>query len=261
MSSQTQSTEEKSGTSLFKRVLPLAAIALAVGLFFATGANKLLSFDQIALNYSALRDLVAANPVISILGLIGIYALATALSFPAAWLLTVAAGLVFGWVQGTLYVVIGATLGAATLYLICRYALADFFEKKAGPFLTRMAEGFKRDAVSYMLFLRLAPVLPFTVVNVVPAILGVPFITFVWTTFVGIIPGVIAYSFAGEGLRSIVDERAAACAANTAPCGEPLGAGDLVTTEMLVAFVLLAAVSLLPIVLKRLGFGNPGNQQ
>jgi uncharacterized membrane protein YdjX (TVP38/TMEM64 family) len=114
-----------------------------------------------------------------------------------------------------------------------------------------MAEGFRSDAVSYMLFLRLAPVFPFILVNVVPAILGVPFVTYLWTTFVGIIPGVLAYTFAGEGLRSIVHDRAAACAANVPPCGTPLTAGDLLTPQIGIAFALLAMVSLIPIVVKR----------
>lgn len=115
-----------------------------------------------------------------------------------------------------------------------------------------MGKGFREDATSYMLFLRLAPVFPFTLINVVPAILGVRLSTFAWTTFVGIIPGVTAYAFAGEGLRSIVSERAAACAIDQPPCGTALSPADLVTKEILIAFALLGVVSLLPVVLKRL---------
>jgi uncharacterized membrane protein YdjX (TVP38/TMEM64 family) len=188
-----------------------------------------------------------------------IYAGATAVSFPAAWLLTVAFGLVFGWITASLIVVVGATAGAAILFWVARHGLADFFRHRAGNVMNKMAAGFREDATSYMLFLRLAPVFPFTLVNVVPAILNVSFSTFLWTTFVGIIPGVIAYSYAGEGLRSIVGERAAACAADIAPCGEALSPGDLVTREILIAFILLGIVSLIPVVLRRLRASKSGN--
>lgn len=234
----------------WQKFLPLAFLALAIGLFFVSGLHNKISFDAIALQYGALTGWVDSQPVVAVLATIAIYALATAISFPAGWLLTVAIGLIFGWAIGAAAVVVGATIGASALYFATRIALADFFRARAGNMFNRMAEGFRADAVSYMLFLRLAPVFPFTLVNVVPAILGVPFRIFFFTTAVGIIPGTIAYAFAGEGLRSIVAERAAACVANIAPCGEALTPGDIVTPEILTAFALLAGVSLLPVVLK-----------
>lgn len=238
--------------NIIKRLLPLGILVAVVIGFFATGLHKQLSFDQIAINYGLLTGFVAEQPILSALAMVAIYALATALSFPAAWLFTVSAGLVFGWATGGFLVVFGATLGACALYLTARYALADFFKQRAGGVLTKMADGFRDDATSYMLFLRLAPIFPFALVNVVPGILGVRLTTFAWTTFVGIIPGVIAYAFAGEGLRSIVAERADACAAGVAPCGQALTPGDLVTPQILIAFALLGTVSLMPVVLKRL---------
>jgi len=242
-----------------KRFIPLIVLLLAIVAFFGSGVHRQLDFDQIATHYASLQAYVTANPVISILVAMLIYTGATALSFPAAWLLTVTIALIFGWITTSLIVLISATIGASILFLVARYALEGFFKQRAGNVLNKMAKGFREDAVSYMLFLRMAPIFPFTLVNVVPAILGVPFITFFWTTFVGIIPGVVAYSYAGEGLRSIVAERAEACAAGIAPCGEPLTPGDLVTTQILIAFVLLAIVSLIPVLLKRLRGSKSGN--
>lgn len=256
MIDMTQSANSSSGSAAakktLKRLLPLGILVAVVIGFFATGLHKQLSFDQIAINYGQLTGFVAEQPVLSALAMLAVYTVATAVSFPAAWLFTVTAGLIFGWALGGLIVVFGATLGACILYLAARYALADFFKQRAGGVLTKMADGFRDDAKSYMLFLRLAPIFPFALVNVVPGILGVPLLTFAWTTFVGIIPGVIAYAFAGEGLRSIVAERATACAANIAPCGEALTPGDLVTPQILIAFALLGTVSLMPVVIKRL---------
>lgn len=238
--------------SLFRRLMPLAVLAVLVVGFFASGLHNQISFDELALRYAELTGFVEANLPLALLAAAGLYALAVAAAFPAAWLLTVGYGLVFGWALGTAAVVVGATVGASILFIVAGSLLADFYRKKAGGRLNAMAEGFRSDEASYMLFLRLAPVFPFVLVNVVPAILGVRFTTFVWTTAVGIIPGAIAYAFAGEGLRSIIGERAAACAAEVAPCGEALTPGQIVTPQILIAFSLLAVVSLIPVVLKRL---------
>lgn len=235
-----------------KRGLPLAVLALLVVGFFASGLHTTISFDELARRYGALTGFVNSNLPAALLVAVGLYALAVSAAFPAAWLLTVAYGLVFGWALGAGAVVLGASVGASILFFVAGSLLADFFRARAGDRLNAMAEGFRADAANYMLFLRLAPVFPFLLVNVVPAILGVPFRTFLWTTAIGIIPGSIAYAYAGEGLRSIIGERAEACAANVAPCGEPLTPGDIVTPQILIAFFLLAVVSLLPVVLKRL---------
>lgn len=242
------------------RWLPLAVLVVAIVVFFASGVQNQFDFDMIAMRYADLSALVHESPVMAIIAVIVLYALATMLSFPAAWLLTVAAGLVLGWWMATIGVVIGATLGASVLFFAARAALADFFKAKAGKTIGTMAQGFREDAVSYMLFLRLAPIFPFTLVNVVPAILGVPFKIFAATTAVGIIPGVIAYTFAGEGLRSIVSERAQACKAGIAPCGTGLSPSDLITTQILIAFALMGIVSLIPVVLKRIRKKRQGDK-
>lgn len=241
-----------SKTGPLKRLLPLALLILALVAFFASGLQRMLNFDAIAVNYGLLASWVAAQPVFATLAAFGMYTIATTLSFPAAWILTVAIGLVFGWFWAALIVIAGATLGATLLFLAAKLAFADFFRARAGGWIKTMANGFREDAVAYMFFLRLAPVVPFALVNVVPAILGVPLRIFVFTTAIGIIPGVLAYSLAGEGLRSLVVTRAAACAQNVAPCGAPLTPGNLVTPQILIALGVLGLVSLMPVVLKRL---------
>lgn len=234
------------------KLLPLILVLAVVAVFFAAGPEQFLSFDGVALRYNALSDQVAAMPLAAAGVAIAIYFLVTAFSFPAAWLVTVVYGLIFGWALATVYVVIGATLGAGVLYLITRFALADFFRQRAGRTLNRMAKGFQRDAFSYLLFLRLVPAFPFTLVNVVPAILGVPFSVFMVTTAIGIVPGTFAFAYAGEGLRSIVSARAEACMAGLPPCGAPLSPGELVTRETIIAFGVLGIVSLMPVLIRRL---------
>jgi uncharacterized membrane protein YdjX (TVP38/TMEM64 family) len=229
----------------------LAVIVGLVILFFALGFKDHLGIDALARRYAEIEGWRASHPIGSAALAILLYAGVTAIALPAGALLTVAIGVVFGWALGASIVVIGATIGAIILFLAARTALEPFFRARAGKFLTRFADGFRSDAASYLLFLRLVPLMPFWLLNVIPALLGVKLTTFAWTTLAGIVPGTIAYAYAGEGLRSIVAERAAACEANIAPCGTPFAVGDLVTREILIAMVLLALVALLPVVLKR----------
>ncbi len=238
-------------SSLIKCWLPVILLLAVLAGFFASGLNQRLTLDELALNYAGLSAFVAENTVVAVLATTVLYLVAVAASFPAAWLLTVAVGVVFGWVVGTGIVVVGATLGASVLFLAARSLLADFYRAKAGVRLQLMAEGFRGNAVNYMLFLRLAPVFPFLLVNVVPAVLGLRFSTYFWTTAVGIIPGTIVYAYAGEGLRSLISIRAEACIAGLPPCGEAFLAADVITPEMLIAFTLLALLSLLPVLVKR----------
>ncbi len=240
-----------SRSSLMKRWLPVIILLAVLAGFFASGLNQRLTLDELALNYAGLSAFVAENTVVAVLVTTVLYLVAVAASFPAAWLLTVAIGMVFGWVAGAGTVVVGATLGASVLFLAARSLLAGFYRDKAGVRLKLMADGFNGNAVNYMLFLRLAPVFPFLLVNVVPAILGLRFSTYLWTTAVGIIPGTIVYAYAGEGLRSIISDRAEACVAGSPPCGQAFSASDIVTLEMLIAFTLLALLSLLPVLVKR----------
>ena len=235
-----------------KRWFPLALLLGFLGAFFLSGLHERLTLDELALRYTDLNVFIHENYLAATIVSIGLYMLITASSIPIALLLSVSIGMMFGWAFGTFIIVVGATLGAGILYFIARSLARDFFTRRAGKFLNVMAEGFRKNAVSYMLFLRLAAIFPFSVVNVVPAVLGVSFPVYFWTTALGIIPGTLAYAYAGEGLRSIIAERAQACANNVAPCGTPLSASDIITKEMLIAFILLSLVSLLPVVLQKL---------
>ncbi len=234
-----------------KRLLPIVILlAIIIGVF-VSGAHKALDFDRVALVYADLTDYISAYPLVAILIALMIYILATAISLPISWLLSVSIGLIFGWEIGSLIVIFGATIGATLLFLSARYAFADFFKKRSKGFIEKMARGFVNGAASYLLFLRLVPLFPFTLVNIVPAILGVRLYTFVWTTFVGIMPGAIAYTYAGEGLRSIIEVRVLACKQNIAPCGQALSPSDFITKEILVAFFLLGLISLIPVLFNK----------
>ncbi|RUT28227.1 TVP38/TMEM64 family protein [Arsenicitalea aurantiaca] len=244
--------EDKATVPGWRRWLPIGLLLAALALAIIFRVDRLLDFDALSLRYAGLERFVADEPMLAIALGLGLYALVTALSIPGAWILSVLMGLVFGWLTASIVVVIGATLGASALFFAARSALAAHFRARAGGWVKRFADGLKGDAASYLLFLRLTPVVPFTLLNILPGIVGIPYRVFVWTTAVGIAPATIAYAFAGEGLRSIITERAEACAQGVAPCGTGLDASRLVTPQILIAFSILAVVSLLPVLLKRL---------
>ena len=118
-----------------------------------------------------------------------IYAIAIALSIPGWGDSPMAGGFLFGIVAATLYAVVAATLGATIVFLIAKTALGDTLRQRAGPAMRRMEAGFRENALNYLLFVRLIPVFPFWLVNLVSAFLGVPLRTYVVATAVGIIPG------------------------------------------------------------------------
>lgn len=196
----------RSGPPLWRRLLPFALlIALSVGAFLYCRSEG-WDLDTVAENRAWLMAQVHAEPLLSGLALFAIYFLCTALSLPFGSLLSVVAGFLFGTLVATIWVVLGATLGSIAVFLAARGALHDTLAARAGPWLKRMERGFKQDALSYLLVLRLLPIFPFWLVNLVPALLGVRLRIFVLATALGIIPGTVVFSSLGGGLGAVMDQ-------------------------------------------------------
>jgi uncharacterized membrane protein YdjX (TVP38/TMEM64 family) len=224
----------------WKKLLPLAVLVAGIAAFFGLGLNKYLTFDQLRQHRGELMAFVAGMPVKAVLLFVAAYAVATAFSLPGGALLTLTGGFLFGIWQGTAAVVVGATLGATALFLAARSALGDSLKSKAGPWLAKLEAGFKEDALSYLLVLRLVPAFPFFVVNLVPAFLGVPLGTFVLATFLGIIPGTFVFASIGAGLGSLFDSM------------QEFSLKGALTPQVVTALVGLAVLALIPVVYKRL---------
>ncbi len=242
-----------------KRLLPLIVLLAVPVLAYVSGAYRLLSFEVLAQYYATLKVWIGAHYLWALIGYIVFYAAATALSLPAGLVITVAGGLFFGWAVGGPATVIGATIGATLLFKVAQTSLGAGLVAQAGPWLEKLSEGFKKDAFSYLLFLRLVPAFPFVIVNLVPAILGMRFWPYVAATFIGIIPGTLTFSYLGTGLESVIQAATAsyqACLAGksdaeAAACHLSVDIGRLVTPQIVIALCALAAVSLLPVLYKR----------
>lgn len=242
--------------AMLKRYGPLIVVVGAMALAFSMGWHRELTLENIVRQRDWFHGFIAGHGALSVLAYIVVYALAVALSLPGGLILTVSGGLLFGWLVGGLAAVTAATIGATIVFLIARSAVGEGLSQRAGPWLAKLSDGFRQEAFSYMLFLRLVPAFPFWFVNIAPAVLGVPLKTYVIGTILGIIPATFAFASAGAGLDSIIlaaKNEYAACVSQkgASACTMTIHAGSLITKELLLALGLLGLVALIPIVLKR----------
>lgn len=217
------------------RFWPLLVLAALAGLAYALGLQHYLSFAVFGRQQSALRDFVASHPVQAPAAYITLYAAVVALSIPGAVVLSVGAGVLFGTAAGSAYAVVGACAGAVMVFLAARYALAGFLEKRAGLLLDRVRPGLQRDGFSYLLALRLLPIVPFWLVNLAPAFAGMRLAPYAAATALGVIPATIVFVSLGSSF------------------GDALSAGQrpdlsvIFQPSVLLPLVGLAVLALLPI--------------
>lgn len=223
-----------------RRFLPIAAIGAGIAAAFALGAGDYLTFDALRENHHMLMAFVEERGALAITAFVGIYILVTALSLPGGAVLSIAGGFLFGTLLGTAYIVIGATIGAVGIFLAARTALGDALRAKAGPWLAKMEAGFQENALSYLLVLRLIPLFPFFVVNLVPAFLGVRLKIFTIGTAIGIVPGAFVFASVGAGFGSVFDSM------------QEFSPISVLTPEVVLALVGLSVLSLLPLAYKKI---------
>jgi len=221
-----------------KRLLPVVALAVFIVAAFAFHLDRYLSLDFLRQNRAQLSAYVAEHGLAASLGYVTAYVGVVALSLPGAAIMTLAGGFLFGVLVGATLTVIGATLGATLLFLVARSAVGDSLRKRAGPFLARMAEGFSKNAFSYLLFLRLVPAFPFWAVNLAAALLGMRLAPFVVATGLGIIPATVVYSAFGAGLGQVFDT------------GGEVNLKSVFSPTLIAALVGLGLLSLVPVLLR-----------
>ena len=243
-----------SGSVLLRRVLPLVAVvALAAAVTWAAGRGS-LSLEALIRHRSVIDAIVHDHAAAAVLAYIGIYIVTVSLSVPGATFLTLTGGFLFGLWLGAAASAIGATIGATVIFLVARTALGRPLLACAGPRASELARGFRADAFSYLLFLRLVPAFPFFLVNLVPAFAGVRLGPFVAATALGVIPASIVYSLAGTGLDSVIAAQQKAhadcLAAGTGHCRLAFDARDALTPQLVSALVALGLLALLPVLVR-----------
>lgn len=208
-------------------ILPLFVVVLAA-LYFTTNIGEQLDFERLQAEKDNLLEYVEAHRFIAAAAFFLIYTAGVALSLPFATVMTLLGGFLFGLVWGALLVIGAATMGASIVFLIARSSVGHTLRERAGPLYHKISKNMEDNAVGYMLFMRLVPLFPFFLVNIVPALFNVRLRSFMVTTLVGIAPGTIVYVNVGRQL------------------GEIDGLSGLISVETLTAFTLLGFVALTP---------------
>ena len=227
-------TSPQNGISA-RRLVPLGLLVAAGIAFVVLGGHHYLTFAALAENRDWLCSLVQRWGFVAAVLYVAVYAGLVALSVPGAAVLTIAGGFLFGTWLGALYAVVGATLGATGIFLAARAGLGGL-ARRAGPLIGKLEAGFRANAFNYLLALRLFFIVPFWLVNLVPALVGVRLSTFILATFFGIIPGTFVYASLGNGLGSVV--------------GEP-GLAVLLRLNVLGPIIGLVILALIPVGYKR----------
>jgi len=229
---QEDNSQQKQGNAKKIGLLALLAV-VAFGGYWLLGDR--LSFEYLATQESALREYRQNYPFWAAIVAIAVYVAVAGFSLPGAAVLTLACGWYFGFWQGLLVVSFGSTGGATMAFLMTRYILQDWVQRKFAKRLESINEAFDREGAFYLFTLRLIPAVPFFVINAVMGLTKIRAITFWWVSQIGMLPGTAAYVYAGStvpSLKQLAEE----------------GVGKVISWQLLLAFVILG---LLPLVIKR----------
>jgi uncharacterized membrane protein YdjX (TVP38/TMEM64 family) len=207
----------------------LAVLAALMAAAYGFGVADLLSIEAVQERRAELLSAVEARPLLAAAAFMLAYAAVVALSLPAASIMTLLGGFLFGTLLGGTLAVLAATVGATVVFLVARSSFGGALRARAGPLAGRVSQNIRGNAFEYLLALRVAPVFPFFVVNILPALFDVRLRTFVLATLIGIIPGTFVYAYLGRELGTIS------------------GLDDLLSTKILLAFGLLGLIALLPV--------------
>lgn len=224
-----------------RRLLPLLAL-LIVAVAGGVLMRDHLSFETLRANRDALVAFRDANMLAAVVVFIAAYVAIVAFSLPGAAIASLTGGFLFGLFPGVLYNVTAATLGAAVVFLVVRAGLAEGLKARIDATdgaVKRLSDGIRANEVPVLLGMRLVPVVPFFLANLVAAMLGVALSRFLWTTFVGIIPGGLVFSSVGAGLGEVFAR------------GESPDLGVILEPHILLPLLGLAALAMLPAVLGR----------
>jgi uncharacterized membrane protein YdjX (TVP38/TMEM64 family) len=228
------------GLDLARRFGPLAVLVAALIAVWASGLTHDLSLHMLRARREALEAAVHAHPLLALASYVSIYVLVVALSLPAALVMTLTGGLLFGAWIGGFAAAVSCTLGAAIIFIICRTAVGDSLRRRAGSTVARIEEGVRRDAFSYVVTLRLIPIMPFWLANLALGFVDIPLGVFVTASFIGILPVSVIYAGLGSNLNLLF-------ARHQRP--------DLhlvMRPEVLAPLIGLAILALTPILLRRL---------
>lgn len=189
--------------TLIKRLLIVLAGILAVFLFYYFDLKQYLTLPYIKESQESLQQLYLENRLTVISAYMAIYIAVTALSLPGAVIMTLAGGGLFGFTVGTIVISFASTIGATIACAVSRYLLRDSVQGKFSDKLKAINKGIEEEGAFYLFTVRLIPVFPFFIVNLLLGLTKMPLITYFWVSQLGMIPGTMVYVNAGKELAKI----------------------------------------------------------
>ncbi len=211
----------------------IAFLLVVIGIYFL-GGRKLLTLEHLQEYRLHLEQFIQQRYSLSVVLYIFLFVCVAVMGIPITVVLTIAAGYFFGSAAGTLYAVVGATIGAAISFLLFRYLLGSFVQKWYSQELAHFNQNIEKHGHHYLLTLQILPVTPTLLINVFAGMTKLKFWTFVWTTAVGILPGSLIYALAGRQLVFIKSAK------------------DIFSTSTIALLIGLALLALVPLFFKRL---------
>lgn len=186
-----------------KKVGLVIIVALCVVAFFHYNLNHWLTLDGMQSGLDQFKAWRDQSPWLVGGAYFAIYVLVTALSLPGALVMTLAGGALFGLLWGTLLISFASSFGASLAFLASRYLLRDWVQGRFGKRLTVLNDGIKRDGAFYLFTLRLVPIFPFFLINLLMGLTPLPALTFYWVSQVGMLAGTLVYVNAGTQLAQL----------------------------------------------------------
>lgn len=185
-----------------KAILALLVVA-AVALFFGMGFDQYLTLDALKASQEKFAAMQAQSPLLTILATFSIYVAVVALSLPGATVMSLAIGALYGFWVGALLVSFASTIGATFAFLASRYVLRDFVQRRFGDRLRGINEGMAKDGALYLFMLRLVPIFPFFLINLLMGLTHIRTVTFYWVSQLGMLAGTLVYVNAGTQLAHV----------------------------------------------------------
>ena len=188
---------------MIKKLLLVLIAAAGIGMFFHFNLHQLLTLDGLKGSMDQFNQYKAQSPLLVIGGFFLLYVVVTALSLPGAAILTLAAGALFGLVEGLLVASFASTIGATLAFLVSRYLLRDTIKKRFPERLAAIDKGVDKEGAFYLFTLRLVPVFPFFLINLLMGLTAIKSWTFYWVSQIGMLAGTFVFVNAGTQLAQI----------------------------------------------------------
>ncbi len=224
---------------ILRRLIAPIVLAALFAAVWALGLTNVLTWDNLARQQAVLNGWIAVHPLLAPILFLLFYIVSVTLSLPQAGLMTMTGGLLFGAALGGTLAVVAATIGAVNLFLIARSTFGEPMARRGGPALSKLREELRTNGFSYLLAMRLVPIVPFWLVNLAAPLCGTRLDHFVIATFIGIMPATFTLAAIGAGIGQILAR------------GDTPNAYVLLSPSILLPLLALAVLSLMPVIWRK----------